>query len=91
MSYKVGDRVHIKPDTFGQGVDKPGANANHTTHALRPEPTYPLPGTVTYVHPRGRWYQVTFDVGVKECFFYDVEPTVVKPDRMKPCGFLRWI
>ena len=33
-----------------------------------------MPGTVTYIHPSGRWYQVSFDVGIKECFFVEPEP-----------------
>ena len=47
-------------------------------------------GVVTYIHPSGRWYQVTFDNGVKECFFIPVEPCKLKPDRMKPVGFTKW-
>ena len=70
----VGDRVRVIPSTFGMGVDKPGETASHTRSDYNHKPK-PLPGTVTYIHPSGRWYQVTFDNGVKECFFVDVEPT----------------
>jgi hypothetical protein len=69
----IGDRVSIVPQTFGNGTDKPGDAALHARldYEKRVEPQ---PGTVTYIHPSGRWYQVTFDVGIKECFFVDVEP-----------------
>ena len=40
-----------------------------------------LDGTVTYIHPSKRWYQVTFDNGIKECFFFDVEPIKLAVDR----------
>lgn len=75
----VGQRVRMTPETFGAGVDRPGENAKHTVLALRPQMTR-WPGTVTYIHPSGRWYQVTFDNGLKECFFIDPEPTPILKD-----------
>ncbi len=74
----IGDRVMIRPETFGNGVDRPDTH-NHTAKAIKPPPP-PLPGTVTFCHPSGRWYQVTFDNGIKEWFFFDVEPTPLIPD-----------
>lgn len=32
------------------------------------------------INARRRWYQVTFDCGIKECFFVDVEPTPLIKD-----------
>lgn len=81
MSYKAGDRVSLIPLTFGAGFDKPGEGATHTKKVLKNE-IKPLPGTVTYVHPKGRWYQVTFDCGIKECFFVDVKPTPLIRDKV---------
>lgn len=69
----VGDRVMIKPQTFGNGADRPDDH-HHTAKAIKP-PAPPLPGTVTFINARRRWYQVTFDIGIRECFFVDVEPT----------------
>ena len=69
---KVGDCVTIKPQTFGNGADRPDDH-HHTAKSIKP-PAPPLPGTVTFCHQSGRWYQVTFDCGSKECFFVDVEP-----------------
>lgn len=77
----VGDRIMIRPQTFGAGVDRPGENAKHTALILRPKAPVMWPGTVTYIHPSGRWYQVTFDNGLKECFFIDAEPTPMIPER----------
>lgn len=71
MSYKIGDRVSMIPQTFGTGIEKPGDGASHTKAELKKN-IEPLPGTVTFVSKR--WYQVTFDCGVKECFFREVDP-----------------
>lgn len=68
---KVGDRIKIQPDTFG-----PELKVEKDKGFCRARPAYP--GTVTYIHPSGRWYQVKFDNGVKECFFFDVEPVKEK-------------
>ena len=76
MGMKVGDRVALRPQTFGNGVDRPDDH-HHTAKAIKP-PAPPLPGTVTYCHPSGRWYQVTFDNGIRECFFAAVEPTQIE-------------
>lgn len=73
MNYKVGDMVSMIPLTFGTGVDRPGEGMGHTKNDLKRE-IRPQAGTVTYIHPSRRWYQVTFDIGIKECFFADVEP-----------------
>ena len=78
MGVTVGDRVALRPQTFGNGFDRPDEH-NHTAKAIKP-PAPPLPGTVTYCHPSGRWYQVTFDCGIKEWFFMDVEPTPLIKD-----------
>lgn len=67
----IGDRIMIQPETFGPDM---AISKTHIGGAVRPE----YPGTVTYIHPAGRWYQVTFDNGIKECFFFDVEPTPKK-------------
>ena len=65
---RLGDRVRIVPVTFGAGADRPGEKGKHAELIKRA--VKPLPGTVTYVHPSGRWYQVTFDgCKIKECFF----------------------
>ena len=62
----VGDRIRIVPETFGNstlGTPKKGQGVHEAKRTA-------YPGTVTYVHPRGRWFQVTFDAaGIKECFF----------------------
>lgn len=76
----VGDRVRMTPQTFGAGTDRPGETAKKHIDWIQREPVPPLPGTVTYVHPSGRWYQVTFDVGIKECFFVDPDPTPILRD-----------
>lgn len=74
MAWKnLGDRVRLVPQTFGAGVDRPGYSRNHAVLVDKRTPVKPLPGTVTYVHPTHRWYQVTFDCGLKECFFQDVD------------------
>ena len=77
MGMKVGDRITIKPQTFGNGADRPDDH-HHTALAIKP-PAPPLPGTVTFINARRRWYQVTFDCGIKECFFVDVPPEKLKP------------
>ena len=56
----------IVPDTFGNysfGTPKRGQGVDEKVRT-------PFPGTVTYVHPFRRWYQVTFDNGIVECFFW---------------------
>ena len=68
---KVGDRIMIQPQTFG-----PDAAISKVTGSRKVRPAYP--GTITYIHPRRGWYQVTFDNGVKECFFAAVEPTQIE-------------
>ena len=60
---KIGDRVWMVPETFGQKVD------DRSKARITPETGIFQSGTVTYIHPSGRWYQVTFDCGLKECFF----------------------
>ena len=62
----IGDRVMIKPETFGNGFDRPDTH-NHTAKSVRP-PVPPMPGEVTYINRKRRWFQVTFDIGIKECF-----------------------
>jgi len=84
MGMKVGDRVKMRPETFGNDADRPDVH-NHTSKALW-SAAPPIPGTVTYCHPSGRWYQVTFDNGIKECFFVDVEPTPLAQDRGRHHG-----
>lgn len=64
----IGDRIMIQPETFG-----PDTAISKSRGVCSSRPAYP--GTVTYIHPSGRWYQVTFDNGIRECFFFDVEPT----------------
>lgn len=60
----VGDRIRVVPETFGNWA---AAGVESRTKEARK----PYPGTVTYVHPRGWWFQVTFDgSGIKECFFW---------------------
>ena len=71
---KVGDRIMIQPETFGPDM---AISKSRGVCSVRPE----YPGAVTYIHPSGRWYQVTFDNGIKECFFVDVEPTPLAQDR----------
>jgi hypothetical protein len=75
---QIGDRVSIIPTTFGVGIDKPGDNSTHTIKSLRKN-IKPQAGTVTFIS--SRWYQVTFDCGVKECFFFDVRPTPLIKDK----------
>lgn len=65
---KIGDRIMAQPDTFG-----PDLKVENDKGFCKARPAYP--STVTYIHPSGRWYQVTFDNGIRECFFVDVEPT----------------
>lgn len=43
----------------------------------------PIPGTVVYVHPKGRWYTVLFDAGFRESFWTDL-PKIKEP--MPPHG-----
>lgn len=62
----VGDRIMIQPQTFG-----PDAAISKVYGARNVRPDYP--GTITYISRRG-WYQVTFDNGVKECYFIEPEP-----------------
>jgi len=80
MGMKVGDRIMIQPETFGPDM---AISKSRGVCSARPE----YSGTVTYIHPSGRWYQVTFDNGVKECFFVDVEPEKLKPVRPIKWGF----
>lgn len=63
---RLGDRVRMIPETFGSGLAEKKAKG---FIELRPVQN----GTVTYIHPSDRWYQVTFDCGIKECYFCDVE------------------
>ncbi len=65
---KVGDRIMIQPQTFG-----PDAAISKVFGARKIRPAYP--GTITYIHPRRGWYQVTFDNGIKECYFIEPGPT----------------
>lgn len=64
---QVGDRIRVVPQTFGNqlvlGIPKNGQGVDERRREA-------FPGTVTYVHPTGRWFQVTFDIGIKECFFW---------------------
>lgn len=62
IGVKVGDRVMKQPLTFGS--DQAIAQDKGIIHSRKA-----YPGTVTYVHPSGRWYNVTFDNGLKESFF----------------------
>ena len=73
MSYEIGDRVSMIPQTFGTGIYRPGDGTGHTKNELKQE-VKPQPGTVTFIHPKRRWYQVTFDIGIKECFFAEQPP-----------------
>ena len=59
MSYNIGDRVRIMPETFGAGVNRPGEKQSHANLDKRAN-VHPLPGTVTFINRRWRWYQVTF-------------------------------
>lgn len=87
----IGDRIMKQPETFGTGIDRPGENAKHTALSLRGS-VGPLPGTVTYINHKRRWYQVTFDIGIKECFFFDIEPEAGKRGRPPlPNGYHRVI
>lgn len=70
---KVGDRVMMQPETFGPDM---AISKSRGVCSARPE----YPGTVTYISRQG-WYQVTFDNGLKECFFLGVEPTPLIKDR----------
>ena len=69
---KIGDRIMAQPDTFG-----PDLKVENDKGFCKARPAYP--GTVTYINVR--WYQVTFDCGIKECFFFDVEPSAMEKDR----------
>jgi hypothetical protein len=78
---QVGDRIMAQPDTF---VPDMAISKSRGVCSVRPE----YPGAVTYIHPSGRWYQVTFDNGIKECFFIDPEPEEVKRGRPpQPSGY----
>ena len=81
---QIGDRIMIQPDTFG-----PDLKVETDKGFCRARPAYP--GTVTYMHPSGRWYQVTFDNGVKECFFCDAEPTPLIRERKAHKGRNLWM
>lgn len=70
---QVGDRVKVRPETFG-----PDMAISTAGKVINTRPLYP--GRVTFISRKG-WYQVTFDNGVKECFFLDVEPTPLIKDR----------
>lgn len=72
---KIGDRIMAQPDTFG-----PDLKVENDKGFCKARPAYP--GTVTYINHHRRWYQVTFDCGIKECFFFDVEPAAVEKDRL---------
>ena len=67
ICWRVGDRGTWQPITFGgdEAVEKDKG-------FVKSRKMYP--GTVTYINEPKGWYQVTFDNGVKECFFFDVEP-----------------
>lgn len=67
----IGDRIMIQPQTFG-----PDMAISKSRGVCAARPAYP--GTVTFIHPSGRWYQVTFDNGIRECFFAAVEPTQIE-------------
>lgn len=45
----LGDRVCLRPQTFGEITKERGTVRD------------PLPGTVTYIHPRGRFCTVSFE------------------------------
>lgn len=60
---RVGDRIRIAPDTFGDGVGS-------TPKGVERHERKRYPGTVTYAPENKRWFQVTFDNGIKECFFW---------------------
>lgn len=69
MSYKhhfIGERVMVVSDTFGPDEK---VETDHGFIHRRPA----LPGTVTYISEAKGWYQVTFDIGVKACFFFEEE------------------
>lgn len=53
---KIGDRVRLIPAIT---KDKDGNNRSVAA---------PLPGTVTYIHPKRRFYVVLFDDGFRESF-----------------------
>lgn len=59
---KVGDRIKQQPVTFGSGEIGTGKQRGAIPKREK------ILGTVTYISKRG-WYQVTFDNGVRECFF----------------------
>ena len=79
--YFVGQRVTAQPVTFGSDLLK------ETDQGFCKARQF-YPGTITYINEKHRWYQVTFDIGVKECFFFAVEqPEPIKrtwPDHYKP-------
>lgn len=90
----LGERVAEFPETFGNmSLGLPKDMRGQTLTERRR--TYP--GTVTYVHPTGRWYQVTFDAaGIKECFFVGTPPQndVIRDGshyRGHPVGSLSWL
>ena len=80
---KVGDRIKIQPDTFG-----PDLKVEKDKGFCKMRPSYP--GTVTYIHHSGRWYQVTFDNGVAECFFCEIAPEPVVREHKAHKGPNRW-
>ena len=49
---RLGDRVKVKPVTFSVM----GANGKEKS----------IPGRVVYIHPRGRYCTLEFEVGVRE-------------------------
>ena len=63
---RIGERISIQPDTFGSDL-----KLEKDRGFCKMRKSYP--GTVTYIHRSGRWYQVTFDNGIKECFFCNTE------------------
>lgn len=54
---RIGDRVRRMPTIAEDKNGNRGWNA-----------TVSQPGTVTYIHPRGRFYVVRFDTGFCEAF-----------------------
>lgn len=56
---RIGDRVRRMPTIVEDKNGNRGWNA-----------TEPQPGTVTYIHPRGRFYVVQFDMGFSEAFSF---------------------
>lgn len=71
-TFNIGDRVSLQPVTFGEGEMGLGPQRG----CMMKKQTYP--GTVTYINAKRGWYQVTFDNGVKECFFFPAQK-VKKP------------